>query len=277
VKKQRTPKTIGQDQTVNELVKIIDIFTASKGEIRPHFIITGPSGSGKSHTIQMLADMADIGYFEINAASLTTEGTSGNSVTKALVPLQTMGQSLNICFVDEFDKLFISGNTNSMRSHDTKHDVQNEFLRVLESNEATTFGQYGHYVQARADNTLFIFAGAFNGEPDLTLDRLREFGLKTEFLGRIGLTYSLQRLSLDAMRKILEDSRLLRRYLELFPTVKKEEVTGMIMEAVAVQHEKNVLGARLMNTLVHKYFIKGGRLDEQEVKSSSFERTLSFN
>ena len=46
-------------------------------------------------------------FMEINGAQLTKEGTSGNSLSKALTPLLEMSEKLVICFVDEFDKLFI--------------------------------------------------------------------------------------------------------------------------------------------------------------------------
>ena len=42
---------IGQDQLVSELDKIFSIFEASEGTIKPHFILTGGSGSGKTFTI----------------------------------------------------------------------------------------------------------------------------------------------------------------------------------------------------------------------------------
>lgn len=42
-------------QAIDNIRRILDIFVASEASIRPHFILTGPSGSGKSHTIQALA------------------------------------------------------------------------------------------------------------------------------------------------------------------------------------------------------------------------------
>ena len=40
-----------QEQLIKETSRIVEIFKTSKGEIRPHFVVTGSSGSGKSHTI----------------------------------------------------------------------------------------------------------------------------------------------------------------------------------------------------------------------------------
>lgn len=261
-------------QSIDSIRRIMNIFATSEGEIRPHFIVTGPSGSGKSHTIQTLADELDIKYFDVNAAGLTKEGTAGNSLSKALTPLIHIGAAPSICFVDEFDKLFISGNTNSALAHETTNGVQNEFLKVLEGS-ASVFGDYGKYVNVKTDKTLFIFAGAFNGEENIDLDRLREFGIKTEFLGRVGLAYGLQKVGLAEMANILDNSKQLATYLQLFPDVKKDTVTKQIMAAVTEHFEKNTIGVRMINTLIHQYFIEGG-LKDKETKKTTFQKTLSL-
>ena len=269
---------IAEQQAVkDDLTRIIQIFNASKGEIRPHFILTGPSGSGKSHIIKQLADEFSMGFLEVNAAQLTKEGTSGNSLSKALAPLAQSQATLTLCFVDEFDKLFISGNTNSELAHETTNGVQNEFLTVLESSTASVFGDYGKYVNAPVDNVLFIFAGAFNGEKDITIDRLREFGLKTEFLGRVGLTFGLEKLSVNSMYTALQQSVMLKNYLKLFPDVKREDAEEAIMEVVAKVHEKNTLGIRLLNTLINQYFINDGQLEKAQVETTTFQSILTFD
>ena len=38
----------------------------------------------------------------------------------------------------------------------------------------------------------------------------------------------------------------------------------------------NTLGARLINTLIHQYFIKGGQLGEDKVKEISFQKKLKL-
>jgi ATP-dependent protease Clp ATPase subunit len=259
-------------ESIQSIRNILNIFVASGAEIRPHFIVTGPSGSGKSHCIQTLAEELKLNYFEINAAGLTKEGTSGNSLSKALTPLMNAGSRPVVCFVDEFDKLFISGNTNSALAHETTNGVQNEFLKVLEG-AASVFGDYGKYVNVKTDNVLFIFAGAFNGEENIDLDRLREFGLKTEFLGRVGLAFGLEKVSLAQMNQILVRSPLLAGYLDLFSDVTKDAVVARIMEVLAASFDNNSIGVRLVNTLIHQYFIQGG-LKDKEVKATTFQRKL---
>lgn len=266
---------IGQERLTTEVSKILEIFKASQCLIRPHFILTGSSGSGKSFTIKNLTERHDLGFIEINAAQLTKEGTSGNSLSKALAPLAQMGSRPCVCFVDEFDKLFISGNSNDSSAHESTTGVQNEFLKVLESSTASIFGDYGKYITVPAANVLFIFAGAFNGEEDITLDRLREIGLKTEFLGRVGLVYNTKPLSLDDMFAIVDHSELLAHYCGLFEGVDRQSVADAIKVYLAENHEMNTLGARLINTLIHQYFIKGKLVDD-EVKELTFQTKLSL-
>lgn len=266
---------VGQTELSTKLSKIFDIFEASECEIRPHFFLTGPSGSGKTLTIASLCEARKIGYFEINAAQLTKEGTSGNSLSKALSGLLNMQSRPTVCFVDEFDKLFISGNSNTELAHETTNGVQNEFLKVLEADMTSVFGDYGKYINVNVKNVLFVFAGAFNGEEGITIDRLREFGIKTEFLGRVGLTFEAQRLSLDDLISILETSPLLDKYCELTETTKEKPVS-VIKKFISENYELNTLGARIINTLIHKYFINEGNLEDTEVKKSTFQKKLKL-
>lgn len=265
---------IGQDELITDITKVFDIFHNSESEIRPHFILTGPSGSGKTFTIQTLAKRCGFGFLEINAAQLTKEGTAGNSLSKALTPLLQKSGKQTIVFVDEFDKLFISGNHNSDLAHETTNGVQNEFLKVLESDEASVYGDYGKYVTASSKNVLFVFAGAFNGEEDVTLDRLRDFGVKTEFLGRVGLVYNAIQLSLDDLMAILDNSKLLTTYLDLFRDVKRPDVVKTIGDHLKKTYTTNPIGARAINTLIHQYFIKGGKLEEKVIEKSAFQHKM---
>jgi len=267
---------IGQQTLVKEVNKILEIFKASDCQIRPHFILTGESGSGKSFTIKTLSQKHDLGFVEINAAQLTKEGVSGNSLSKALTPMLQMSNKPTVVFVDEFDKLFISGNTNDSSAHESTTGVQNEFLKVLESDTASVFGDYGKYINVPMNNTLFIFAGAFNGEKDLDLDRLREIGIKTEFLGRVGLVYNTNPLTLDDLFQILDSSILLDNYLKLFEDTNREKTIYLLRSHIQKNFEMNTLGARMVNTLINQYFIKGGSVEKQ-TKEVTFQKKLKFD
>ena len=267
---------VGQDQTMKELERIFKIFLGSECEIKPHFILTGPSGCGKSLVINYLADKCKMNFLEVNAAQLTKEGISGNSLSKALSPMMQFQNKPSVVFVDEFDKLFISGNANTDLAHESTNGVQNEFLKVLEGGIASVFGDYGKYVQISTAKTLFVFAGAFNGELDITIDRLRMFGLKTEFLGRVGLVYNIMPLTLDNLYSILEQSVLLDQYIALFPDVDREKTILLIKAWLRDNYEHNTLGARVIHSLINQFFIKGGLPKPSEIKKITFQTTLSF-
>lgn len=269
-------KIQGQKELVKSLSKTLNIFKTSEAEIRPHFMLTGPSGSGKSFVIASLCVDLDIAFLEINAAQLTKEGTSGNSLSKALSPLTNNGSKPTVCFVDEFDKLFISGNNNSDLAHETTNGVQNEFLKVLESDQASVYGDYGKYINIQIKNVLFIFAGAFNGEENIDLDRLRELGLKTEFLGRVGLIFNTQMLSLEDLFSIFDNSILFEKYISLFDKIDEESASFEIKAKIKENYENNTLGARMINTLIHQYFINGGFNNKSE-KKVTFQKKLTFN
>jgi len=267
---------IGQDKLINEVKRILDIFIASKCRIKPHFILTGASGSGKSFTIKTLSKEKELMFLEINAAQLTKEGTSGNSLSKALSPLISIGDKPTIVFVDEFDKLFISGNSNDSCAHESTTGVQNEFLKVLECDTTSVFGDYGKYINVSTKNILFIFAGAFNGEENIDLDRLRQMGIKTEFLGRVGLVYNTSNLQIEDLFNILDNSELLNNYLQVYKSVDREEVVYKLKDFIQKNYKFNTLGARMINTLIHQYFIKGGKLDKEQSEQITFQTNLEL-
>lgn len=261
--------------TVEQLDRIIQIHANTEGAIRPHAVIAGPSGSGKTWNILNLCVKHEVPLLEINAAQITKEGMSGNSLSKALAPLMNMMGQPCVCLVDEFDKLFISNNSNTSGAHEVTTGVQNEFLKVLESDTTAIFGDYGKYVQARVDNVLFIFAGAFNGEPEITIDKLRDFGVKTEFLGRVGLVFNMEKMPLDELLELVEKSDLIDKYAKLMPTADPAEAKKRIAEVITEGYEHNTLGARQINTLVHQYFINGG-ITKAAAKETTFTKTLEF-
>lgn len=269
-------KIVGQDNLVKEIAKIFSIFKSSDCELRPHFILTGESGSGKSFTIKTMCEQNELKFLEINAAQITKEGTAGNSISKALSPLIQMGNKPVVVFVDEFDKLFISGNSNSQIAHESTTAVQNEFLKILEADTASVYNDYGKYANIPMKNTLFVFAGAFNNEPDITLDRLRDFGVKTEFLGRVGLVYNTKRLSLNDLYNILENSEVLDKYVKLFEDIDKSTVILKIKDILKQNYDNNTIGARQINTLIHQYFIKGGKLEITEIQEVTFQKKLKL-
>jgi ATP-dependent protease Clp ATPase subunit len=225
----------------------------SECAIRPHFFLAGPSGSGKSFLVNEIADELEVPFFEINAAQLTSEGMSGNSLTKAMRPLRQHWNQPNVIFVDEFDKLFQRNgeNTQSFRA-----DVQDEFLRVLESTHASIFTDYGKYEQVRVDNTMFIFAGAFSNQKIETIQDLKDAGIRNEFVGRVPLIFSTEKVHLDSMLAAVKNLKLLKDYLAINPTTQRKQAERDICQMLREESKASTIGVRLMNACVHRYFMR---------------------
>ena len=240
-----------QETLAQQITNIFIVLVQSNGSIRPHFHLTGPSGSGKSFLIRQLADQANIPFMEINAAGLTAEGLSGNSLSKALRKLKEQWATPNIIFVDEFDKLF---QRNGENTEGFRTAVQDEFLTSLESKYTSVFGEYGKYDQVIIENSLFIFAGAYSNQKITTHQELRDAGLRTEFIGRVPLIYATEKVDIKDIINLLPKAELFQKYIGLSKVSSKtaaEDIAKMIQE----QDNEFGIGIRLMNSCIHQYFI----------------------
>lgn len=279
-------------QAINSIRRILEIHHASMGKIRPHFILTGPSGSGKSFNITGLCDELGMQMIEVNCAQLTKEGLSGNSLSKALSGLENVGMDPCVIFLDEFDKLFISGNSNSDLAHESTNGIQNEMLKMLEAGTTQVYtGRYGVYADVSVDKHLFVFAGAFNGEADIDLDRLRQMGIKTEFLGRVGLTFNMEKVKLADLLAAVETNELLDMYIDLHKPADHDllskdvvaehrakfraDVVSKVQKCISDNYEHNTLGYRQITTLLHQYFING-TLETSTKKAPVFHKSLAL-
>lgn len=263
------------EKTIDQMNRIFTIHQASEGKIRPHFFLTGPSGSGKTHNVATLCDALMMPFMEINCAQLTKEGLSGNSLSKALAPIAQSGMYPMVVLLDEFDKLFIRGNNNSELADDSTTSIQNELLKVLEGKTTSVYtGNYGTYADITIDHCLFVFGGAWNGEPDIDLDRLRAFGVKTELLGRVGLLFGMEKVKLELLLNAVETSELLDNYCKLFKDTDRSKVVKEVQQVITDNYELNTIGYRQIAALMHQYFINGTLMHEK--KQPVFKKTLTL-
>lgn len=260
-------KVYGQEHLIQTLDIAFKAFKLSDGELKPHFILTGPSGNGKTAVVNYFCEKYKLNFLEINGAGLTKEGMSGNSVSKALSTMSTSQHQPTVVFVDEWDKMYITSDGTADAIHEATRGVQNEFLKILEGGRAQVFSDYGKYANVDMSKVLFIFAGAFNNETNINLNRLSELGVKREFLGRVPHIYEIKKLSLLNLLKIAEEHPLLKQWLNFAvdPEVDdletiKHKCLAEIKAYISKNYEDNVIGARWVSSLITKYFLNGLKL-----------------
>ena len=242
-----------QERTVRQLQHVLKVFTESEAAIRPHFHFTGPSGSGKTWLLNQAAKDMKIPIIEVNAAGLTMEGLSGNSLSKALRKLREHWNEPNIVFVDEFDKLF---QRNGETTEGFRSAVQDEFLTALESKHTSVFTDYGKYEPVRIDNSLFIFAGAYSNQKIDTLQLLKDVGIRTEFVGRVPLVFCTEEVPVSELRKHIRNIALYSQYKGLYPNTDDKVATRIIVGMLEEQAQDTPIGIRLLNSVIHQYFMR---------------------
>lgn len=241
-----------EQQTAAKSIKhYLSILKFSDGLIRPNFFLIGETGSGKTHTIRTVVDELNLDYIEVNAASITREGHSGNSLTKALGQLKFTQHKPTVVFIDEFDKTILGS---SGYAHDSTADLQYEFLKLLEDGTVDLFADYGKYVTATVSKCLFVFGGTFNGAHITDLEELRKYGVRSELLGRCGQLVSTSPAKLDSLIAMVEDHKLIANYLQLFP-VSRDEAILDVQQLIDSKFDDSDIGVRLVDACIHEYFL----------------------
>lgn len=243
-----------QKKIHSQINHVLGVFKDSEANIRPHFHLTGPSGSGKSFLMKMVSRAKKIPFIEVNAAGLTSEGLSGNSLSKALRQLREHWNQPNIIFVDEFDKLF---QRNGETTEGFRSAVQDEFLTSLEGKYTSVFTDYGKYEPVVVENSLFIFAGAYSNQDIDTLPKLKDAGLRTEFVGRVPLVFQTQQVSIAELTACIPSIELFQNYRKLFNNSKQASDVAGIIKILKAQAEEMNIGIRLLNSAIHQWYMRG--------------------
>lgn len=247
-----TPLMATQEKAAEFINKVLEVYSVSSQTILPHFIVSGSTGTGKSMLIQQLAQKFHVRCLSLNGAQLTPEGMQGASLSRLLVPLEKMKGKPCIVLLDEFDKVF------SM--HDDKAGVQQEILHMLSSGKVDVIGQFGHYNKVDVSKVLFIFAGAFRNETEVTPDFLLDMGMEPELLGRVNLHIHVPNVDRDEIFKAIEVAPLFNDYQKTLELNDKEIKAAKISVRNRIEEiwESSVIGYRVIQRTIHQYFLFDG-------------------
>jgi ATP-dependent Clp protease ATP-binding subunit ClpX len=256
---------------------------------KSNVLLIGPSGCGKTLLISSLAELLDLPVTYEDATTFTEVGYVGkdadimikNLLSKAGGDVELAQRG--IVFVDEVDKLSRKKNTST---RDVGGEgTQQSMLRLIEGTDVRIESQTGQITFVNTSNILFIFSGAFEGlekviennkngssigfggkptslqETSLssaTEDDLVSYGLIKEFVGRIPVKATLNKLSVDDLVKITIEPQksIIKQYKSLFKLDKIDlDFSDDYLKVIAEKALLHNTGARGIRSEIEKLLL----------------------
>lgn len=243
--KELQKTTIGQKQYLQDLCTTVWMQTMRKDickstgelEIQPklNMLVLGKSGTGKTSSIQALANLLNLCVIVEDASTFTGTGWKGREVSSIIKDVLTLADTpldaeFAIVVLDEIDKVFANNADNPT------FPATNNFLKFIEGEEVQ-YEENNKVYRMNTENLLFICLGAFDGLDEIITKRLLkgkntgigfcteqstdipdnifshvkkedliEYGINPQFLGRVPLITSTRELTSSDLQQIITDS-----------------------------------------------------------------------
>lgn len=236
VYRQLVKKIKGQESAMRDLSLAVALHQCSlkdKDIPSPNVLLAGPTGCGKTHSVNALSELLSVPFVKIPAAQIAPTSYVGTSLGDYFQQLVQKAGSKeraerSIVFIDEIDKLRDQG-PNGLS---TRRAVQEELLVALSGGDVPLAGgSPGAKSTINTSKMLFIGAGAFSGMIEgpvsekakkgkmgliqaaqekesprqrPSADQLIKWGLSPELTGRFSVIGALKPLGRDTLKDILD-------------------------------------------------------------------------
>ena len=265
-------RVVGHDEELKKIATTLIMNYRSTPEFGTEpILIVGPTGTGKTETLQSAATYLNIPYTSYNTANIVPQGIKGTSLEDLLYILLSKSNfdiekaQKGLIFLDEFDKLGKS-------SLDIKESVKDILLTYIAGGTFSIDKPSGDY----EFNTTMVnktFAGAFS---ELFEEKKAPMGFGTvkqedskifkpelitkadyygkELVTRIPHVYAYAPLTKELQRKVLLESKLSQLILKKHRYEKEFGVTTIVdetyIEAILDQLSKQDKSMRDLNNLI---------------------------
>ena len=276
---------VGQNEAINMVAlsfynHVKKIVFASEFKLntlngKQNMLLIGPSGCGKSEIFRLLKNISPVHISIEDASSLTAEGFSGLSKSELIESLcSKLGNEIEsaIIVLDEADKLcrpqFDSSGSN------ISFDLQGQLLKLLEGDEMlisknnrintknimiVLLGAFSEIDFDEREHRICGFTNTNNNEEGNNIsetvkvkERLKQYGVLSELLGRITYVVRMNRLNDEDYRKIISNNVITKiaDFYGLYNDIVLKIDDSAIEEIVAQARECD-LGARELQNIIY--------------------------